>query len=358
MRLTLLISEQYSMKHSSIVFLCLFLFQPALFAQNNVESTQPEITDLEQDDFRIHEQQGAYYNEQWAYHIILDNGAQIYVTYTVHHFAGLRNSSSSGRLSLLNWKGENYSTAKEYNLKNLLVYENPYKLKLHPERDIWIEGIPGFSSHHFHYRGKYDFHINFDDPFPGFKPGNGVFELGDEDELGMFIHIPFSRVSGFIADDSDTVKVSGIGFMDHFYQTNLATRLFETGYKFNGRTENGFSGGHFMVPKHTPDEAIGYAYFYDGETLTLKKPEKVTVNKRKEVSGTKIPVDISVRYEDGSVDTFHFSEVEEKVAMLDELSALKKLIIKPFLGGEVLFYRGQAQKNNNEKVYFNLSLVD
>ncbi|MEQ8523052.1 hypothetical protein [Gracilimonas sp.] len=346
------------MKQSFIVILCLFYFQQALFAQNYIKKTPPEITDLEQDDFKIHKKQGAYYNEQWAYHVILNNGAQIYVTYTVHHFAGLRNSSSSGRLSLLNWKGENYSTAKEYDLNNLVLDENPYKMKLHPERDIWIAGIPGFNEHHFHFKGKYEIQINFDQPYPGFKPGDGVFKVGNEDELGMFVHIPFSRVSGYIADNNDTVKVSGIGFMDHTYQTNLATRLFETSYKFNGRTESGFSGGHFLVPKHSPNDAIGYAYFYDGETLTLKDPEKITVNKRKEVSGTKIPVDITVNYEDGSNDTFYFSEVEEKVAMLDELSAFKKLIIKPFLGGEVLFYRGRAQTNKKEEVYFNLSLVD
>lgn len=346
------------MKQLFIFILCFFCFQQALFAQNYIEKTQPQITELEEDDFKIHKKQGAYYNEQWAYHVILDNGAQIYVTYAVHHFAGLRNSSSSGRLSMLKWRGENYSTAKEYDLNNLVLQEKPYKMKLHPERDIWLEGIPEFNEHHFHYRGKYDIQINFDDPFPGFKPGDGIFKLGDEDELGMFVHIPFSRVSGYIAENNDTVKVSGIGFMDHIYQTNLATRLFENSYKFNGRTESGFSGGYFMVPKHSPNEATGYAYFYDGETLTLKDPEKVTVNKRKEVSGTKIPVDITVNYADGSNDTFYFNEVEEKVAMLDELSTFKKLIIKPFLGGEVLFYRGRAQTNNKEEVYFNLSLVD
>lgn len=346
------------MKQSLFAILCLFYCQQALFAQYYSESTPPAIVDLNQDDFKIHEKQGAYYNEQWAYHVILNNGAQIYVNYAVHHFAGLRNSSSSGRLSLLNWKGENYKTAKEYNIKNLVVRNNPYRMRLHPERDIWLEGIPGFTQHHFHYKGKYAIHINFDPVYPGFKPGDGVFKIGKEDELGLFIHIPFSRVSGYIAENDDTVKVSGIAFMDHMYQTNLATRLFETSYKFNSSNGNGFSGGYFMVPKNSTDEAIGYAYSYEGNTLTLKEPKKVTVNQRKEELGTQIPVDITVVYEDGSNDSFYFSEAEEKVAMLDELNTITKLLIKPFLGGEVLFYRGRAQKNDKEEVYFSLSLVD
>lgn len=349
------------MRRTFFTLLCLLcsFSQSVLLAQNYVQKPDPGITPLKPGDLKIHEKKGAYYNEQWAYHVILDNGAQIYVTYAIHHFGGLRNSSSSGRLSLLNWEGENYSTAKEYDLDNLLLWEDPYRMKLHPERDIWMEGIPGYTDHHFHYRGKYEIQINFDDPYPGFSRGNGIFKLGDKDEVGMFTHIPFSKVSGFIASFGDTTRVSGIGFMDHMYQTNLATRLFEAGYKFTQKTNNGFSGGHFMVPEGSPDEAVGYAYFYDGKKMTLKDPEKILVHNRKEVLGTKIPINILVEYEDGSNDTFHFNEIEERVAMLDELSTLKKMIVKPFLGGEVLFYRGQAQKNNSdEKVFFNISLVE
>lgn len=346
------------MRQTFILALFLFCFQIALPAQNYVQKPALEVTDLSPEDLRIHERKGAYYNEQWAYHVILDNGAQIYVTYAIHHFAGLRKSSSSARISLLNWEGEDYHNAREYDLNDLIVGEDRFRMKLHPNRAIWIEGIPEQDDHHFHYRGKYDFHIIFDDPYPGFTQGDGVFKLGNQDEVGMFTHIPFSGVSGFIAQNGDTVKVSGVGFMDHIYQTNLATRLFETSYKFTERTENGFSGGYFMVPKHHTDEAVGYAYFYDGENLTLKNPENITVMGREEVSGTSIPVDISVDYEDGSNDTFRFNEVEERVAMLDELSGFQKMLIKPFLGGEILFYRGQAQKNSGEMVFFNLSLVD
>ncbi|MEX0844460.1 MAG: hypothetical protein WD022_04230 [Balneolaceae bacterium] len=347
------------MKQSFIIVLCLLYFQNVLLAQDYVKKPVSKITDLKPGDFKIHEQKGAYYNEQWAYHVILDNGAQIYVTYAVHYFAGLRKSSSSGRLSLLNWEDEDYSTAKEYDLNDLVLREDTFKMKLHPERAIWLEGIPGHNNHHFYFRGKYEISINFDDPFPGFTQGDGVFKLGDQDEVGMLTHIPFSKVSGFIARNQDTVIVSGIGFMDHIYQTNLATRLFETSYKFNEKTESGFSGGYFMVPKNHPNEVVGYAYFFDGVNLTLKYPENIVVHNRKEVLGAKIPVNISVNYEDGSNDTFHFNEVEERVAMLNELSGIKKLIIKPFLGGEVLFYRGKAQKNNSSgEVFFNLSLVD
>lgn len=351
------------MKRLFIIILCLFYVQN-LVAQSYVTNPDHEINYLQPQDIKINEKKGAYYNEQWAYHVVLDNGAQIYVTYAISYFAGLRGSVSSGRLSLINWEGKDYRVAREYNLNDLVFVEDAYKMDLNPERGIWFEGKPGNNNHRFYYRTQkdgihYDISINFDDPFPGFTQGNGEFQLGEQDQLGMFTHIPYSKVSGFIALDRDTAEVTGIGFMDHTYASNITAKLFKSSYKFNDKTERGFSGGYFMIPKDRTDEAAGYAYFYDGEQLTLKNAKSIEVLNREEVMGKKIPIDISINYEDGTKDTLHFDKIDEKVSMLDELAGLKKIIAKRFLGGEVLFYRGKARKNNSNKtVFFNLSLVN
>jgi hypothetical protein len=226
------------MKQSLIIAFCLFYFHNFLFAQNFVQKPSSEVTYLQPKDLKSNEKKGAYYNEQWAYHVILDNGAQIYVTYAISHFAAFRSSASSGRLSLLNWEGEDYRVAREYSLDELMFYEDEYKMDLNPERGLWFEGKPGNNNHRFYYRTKkdgihYDISINFDHPFPGFTQGDGVFKLGNDDELGMFTHIPFSKVSGFVALNHDTVKVAGIGFMHHIYETNIATRLFRSSYAFS-----------------------------------------------------------------------------------------------------------------------------
>lgn len=352
------------MKQSLIIVFCLFIFHSVSFAQSYVQKPSSEIAYLQPKDLKPNEKKGAYYNEHWTYHIILDNGAQIYLTYAVSHFAGIRGSASSGRLSLLNWEGEDYRVAREYSLNDLVFYEDTYKMTLNPERSLWFEGKPSDNNHRIFYRtGKdgilYDISINFDNPFLGFTQGDGIFKLGDDDELGMFTHIPFSNVSGFVALNHDTVKVTGIGFMNHVYETNIATRLFRSSYAFNQKTDKGFEGGFFMVPKDHPNEAVGYAYFYDGKNLTLKNPLNIVVLDRQEIKGQKIPSLISVNYEDGSNENFHFDEIEERISMLDELSGFKRMLVKRFLGGEILFYRGQAKIGNTDnRVFFNISLID
>ncbi|MCH2449093.1 MAG: hypothetical protein MK198_02995 [Gracilimonas sp.] len=332
-------------------------------AQNYVQLEDSTVNYLQPEDIKPNKQQGSYYNEHWAYHVILENGAEIYVTYSISHFAGVRGAAASGRLSLLNWEGKDYQVAREYDLNDMNFDEQTYQLKLHPDRGLWTEGKIN-EDHRFYYRTEkdgihYDISINFNNPFPGFTLGNGVFKLGSQDEVGLFTHIPFSYVSGFVALNGDTVKVKGIGFMDHYYQTNVATRLFETSYKFNNKTQNGFSGGHFMIPKDQKNEVAGYMYSYDGDKLILKNPDKIEVQERTNVMGEKIPTSIIVNYADGSTDHFWFNNVYEKISMLDELSGFKKMIAKRFVGGEILFFRGTALRNDDgEDVYFNLSLVD
>lgn len=347
-----------------IIFL---LSQNLLTAQSFVQPPAEEVQYLENKDLKINEKNGAYYNESWDYHVILNNGAEIYVTYSVSHFAGLRSAASSGRLSLLNWKNKNFSVAREYDLNLLEFDEETYRMNLHPDRGIWIEGRPD-KNHRLYYRTEkdgihYDININFDNPFPGFTQGNGVFQLGEHDQMGMFTHFPFSKVSGFVALNDDTVKVSGIGFMNHTWLTNVATRLFETSYGFNQKTENGFTGGYFMVPKDHSKEVAGYAYEFDGEKLILKLPERIHVRKSEIVRGKTIPSEIEVFYKNAYTDRFNFTDVSEKISMLDELGGLKKMMAKRFLGGEILFYRGKAKMHNaantrDKEVYYNLSLVD
>ncbi|MEX2602648.1 MAG: hypothetical protein WD361_00520 [Gracilimonas sp.] len=351
------------MKQPLLFIIILFLAQNNLLAQSYVQIEDTNLTFLDATHIKPNEKKGAYYNEHWSYHVILDNDAELHLTFSISHFAGFRGSATGARLSILNWEGNDYHMAREYGHDDLVYNEQEYKLALHPNRSIWFEGDPN-KDHRFFLRTEkdgvyYDMSIHFNDPYKGFTMGDGVFKLGSDDEVGIFSHIPFSKVSGFISLNQDTVNISGIGFMDHIYQTNVGTRLFETSYKFNERTENGFSGGYFMVPKGHNNEVAGYAYTYDGKSLTLKYPENIKVLEERSVMGKTIPSNIQVTYSDNSIDAFLFNNVQEKISMLDELSGLKKMFAKRFLGGEILFYRGKAQRNNSEaEVSFHISLVD
>lgn len=351
------------MKQFILVLFTSILFQPSLFSQKFVHNPSDQIQYLDAESMKPHEKNGAYYNEHWNYHVILNNGSEIYITYSISHFGGLKSSVSSARMSLINWKGNDYKVAREYHLNDLVFDEETYKMNLNPERGIWIEGKPE-DKHRFYFRTQkddilYDISIDFEDPYPALTQGDGIFELGENDQFGLFTHFPFSKVSGYVALNGDTVQVKGFGFMHHYYQTNFATKLFDKSYNYHTKTENGFAGGYFLIPKNHPTEAVGYSYHYDGQEMTILNPKNIVILDQQEIMGDKIPKTIQVNYEDDSYETFRFHLIKEKVSMLEEIGGVKKMLAKQFLGGEILFYRGKAKRiHRGGEVYFNLSLVN
>merc|ERR1711879_446502 len=138
---------------------------------------------INSDNIKQHEKKGGYYNEFWNYHIVLDNGSEIYLNYSITHYGGVRDAVSGARLSLINWNGKNYNAAREYNLNKFTFSDDTYKFDLNPERGIWFEGrLP--DKHLINFNTKkngtlFDIKLDFADIKPGFTWGDGKFLLGN-----------------------------------------------------------------------------------------------------------------------------------------------------------------------------------
>lgn len=317
---------------------------------------------LDASEITQHEKKGGFYNEFWNYHIALENGSEIYLNYSISHFGGVRDAVSGARLSLLNWNGENYSAAREYNLEKLNFEEDKYKFLLHPERGIWFEGkLP--DQHKAHFRTNkngidYDINLDFSDPIEGFTWGDGKFDLNNNDQLGLLTHIPYAKVSGFIAIDFDTVRVSGTGFMDHTFQTNVGTRLFDKSFKYIQSDDDHFAVGNFIIPKGNDNKVVGYAFEKNDTGIVLKKPTFVTILSQKNILGENIADKIEICYEANPCEVLQIESMYEKIAMLEELGGIKKMLAKRFLGGDIIELRGIAILNGKDNVFFSLTKLD
>ena len=334
----------------------------SVFAQNYVIKPGDEITRLSGKDILPNEKKGAYYNEFWNYHFALDNGAEIYLNYSINHFGGMRDAVSVARMSLLNWEGENYKAAREYDLEKLIFEEDSYKMNLNPERGIWFEGkLP--ESHKIHYRTNkngihFDINLDFESIEKGFTWGDGIFFLGDSDKVGMFTHIPGAKISGFVALDFDTVRVTGTAFMAQTYQTNVSRRLFSESFRFSKKIGDKNIGGYFLIPKEAVNEVVGYAFESRNGKIILKKPISLVSEATDTFMGERISSRIKVCYEEHPCDIIEVVEMNEKIAMLDELRGLKKTFAKRFLGGDIIELRGKAILNSDTEVFYNLTVLD
>ncbi|MEQ9310357.1 MAG: hypothetical protein RLN90_12960 [Balneolaceae bacterium] len=340
----------------------LFVFTSYSFSQEYPIYPTGDIKSLSASDIKEHEKKGGFYNEFWNYHIALENGSEIYLTYSINHFGGLRNAVSGARMSLLNWNGKNYSAAREYDLEKLVFEEEPYRFMLNTERGIWFEGkLP--DEHKVHFRTNkngthFDINLDFIDAMDGFTWGDGIFDLDENNELALFTHIPFSKISGFIALDYDTVEIKGIGFMNHTYQTNVGTRLFEKSFKYIHSENGNYAAGYFLIPKDNESKVVGYAFEGTGNEITLKKPISVQVQSTDTFLGEKISERIKICYESSPCEILEIETMYEKIAMLEELGGIKKMLAKRFLGGDIIELRGSAKRNGNENVFYSLTKLD
>ncbi len=347
---------------SLILLIILFLAPQKVASQNFVSIPAGNLEYINSDNIKQHEKKGGYYNEFWNYHIVLDNGSEIYLNYSITHYGGVRDAVSGARLSLINWNGKNYNAAREYNLNKFTFSDDTYKFDLNPERGIWFEGrLP--DKHLINFNTKkngtlFDIKLDFADIKPGFTWGDGKFLLGNDDEAGLYTPIPFARVTGFVALNGDTVEVSGIASMNQVYQTNVGTKLFQDSFRFYSKNDGKISAGYFLIPKDSQGEVVGYAYEINNSEFVLKKPVSLERLDSKKFLGEKIYSKIKICYLEQPCEVITVNKMNEKISMLDELGGFKKMLAKRFLGGDIIELRGSALINNNFPVFYSTTLLD
>ncbi len=77
----------------------------------------------------------------------------------------------------------------------------------------------------------------------------GNFGRFDASPNGMFIHVPHARITGFVAINKDTLKISGFAYMDHTFQSKTGPRLIKRGHRYIWSENDEFEVAYLLIPK-------------------------------------------------------------------------------------------------------------
>ncbi len=312
-------------------------------------------------DMLPHTMSGDYYNEFWSYHVFLENDLHLHLTFSLANFGSFKSPVSGGKLFVSNFKGNNYNVAREFAIEHLVIDEDRNKIRLHEGREIYLSGKLPYG-HHIYYRTSKDgvsylVDLDFHDIHQGYTWGDGVFRLENED-MGIFVHIPRAEVTGIVAIDNDTLEVSGTAYMDHTFQTNLSSKVVDKGFRHITHTDSGFHIGYYLVPKkRSRADVIGLSLIRENSPTILERPKQIAVLDSDRIGGRTVPRYLEVVFDSGKRSVINRQQDFQHVSFLEEVGGIRRRLVRSFLGGEVIEYVGTGKLNGNIPINYNFFLV-
>ncbi|MBP3192379.1 hypothetical protein [Natronogracilivirga saccharolytica] len=330
-------------------------------ADFSTDNPEGELRKTDWSDMLPHTKSGSYYNEFWTYHVFLEDDLHLHITFSLANFGSMKSAVSGGRLFVSNFDGENYNVAREFDLDYFFIDDEQHKIRLHTGRDIYFEGkLP--ERHRVYFKTEKDgvsylIDLDFDDIHPGYTWGDGIFRIGDDD-MGMFIHIPRASVSGTVTINDKSKTVQGTAYMDHTYQTDLSSKMVDKGFRHISHVGNGFDVGYYMIPKKRSQAGVvGLALRNSASSVHLEKPKSLKIESTSRLGGNSVPKSFKIEYESGNTHIFERTEHFQHVSFLEELSGIRKRLVRRFLGGEIIEYVGKGRIDGEMPVNYNIQMV-
>ena len=328
----------------AIVTLILSL-QSTLFAQ--VSNPRGEIQSVPDDDIWAKTLEGNHYNELWNYQFYLNDDITIHISFSVANFGSFKSPVSGVQMSIYNLTDDVYQVSREYPIHYLVQDREEYMFQLRDERRIYFRGkLPdehevrvGFSKD----GNSHDVELKLKNIHRGLKWGDGIFHIGDE-RVGIITHIPYAEVEGTVKVNDIEKKVYGRAYMDHTYQDQATTDLVVGGYRFvHMDDEENWDHLYFLLPDYSDQNpAIGYRLTKTDGLLTVKGVEYIDRITEGDAFGVEIARILDLKLESSSDIRLSRTKDLEKFSVLGELGWLAKKAAKSFLGGEVIYIRGEG----------------
>jgi len=300
------------------------------------------------------------YNEFWTYHFFLEGNLQAVLNFTRVNLGSFKSPVCGADLTLMGFKGRNYSVAREYEKKNFVFEESGHKLRVHEK--IYFEGeLPG--NHHVRFETvkkdvAYFVDLTFSDIRPGKVWGDGVFKFGSSEAVGIYIHIPSARVTGIISVNQDTLRVEGRAYMDHTFQTDLAPALVDAGFRYITQAPP-LEVGYVLTPDSKFEGGpAGYGLRYSGGEAALLKPAAIKVLSHARALKSNVPTNLEIAFQDGTAAALRREKDVLQQSTLHEFSGFTRKMIKSFMGGEVLTFKGMGKLNGERPMAYNFFTVD
>jgi hypothetical protein len=303
-------------------------------------------------------------NEFWTYYFLLNDDIQVNIVFSTAGFGRFKSSVGGARLTLAGFNGEEYNVSREAPLGDLEFREKDFFFRPHKRMEMWFEGDLKSGSHRVRYNTTknditYDVDIELTQLSEGWQWGDGIFRM-DGERIGIVMAIPKARASGTISINGEKKQVVGTAYMDHTWQTNISSRIFNNGYKYLFHDNDGWESGYFATPgKSTSSHVVGYGIrLENGKNPVLLRPELITVDATSRVRDVNVPSRMGIYFVDQDHISLRRIQDNAKYSFLGELSGFQHRIAKTFLGGELHEYIGNVATNNNRRGFYNFFVVD
>ncbi|MFU8859231.1 MAG: hypothetical protein ACNA8K_02295 [Cyclonatronaceae bacterium] len=293
---------------------------------------------------------GSHYNEFWNYHIYLDDGTKVHITYSAANFGSLKSPVSGVRVSVL-FPGRNghelFQVSREYAIDYLVLDEQNGRFQLRAERELFFEGkLPETHRIRIFTRkdgNQFDIDFTFSNISRGYTRGNGKFDVNGE-QIGHLTHIPFAEVKGHAAVNDMRREATGTAYMDHTYQFQTTTSLLKSGYRFVYlKDADNWDSIFFLLPEDGREmKTVGYRLYKRNGVVRQAAIERITQITKRRVSGKNIALTMEIELDNGERLRITRSEDEETFSVLGELGWIARRAARTFLGGEIIDFRGTA----------------
>lgn len=296
-----------------------------------------------------------YFNESWIYSFILNDSIQLTYSFNVSEIGGFKSRVTGTKMMLSLGNNKNFVLNKEYDLSTFEFNSDEYFIRLHPERSYWISQ-PKDGKHQIKLKTRknnvdYNIELNANIEFPAVRYKEGIIPLQEESFFLEYL-IPKASIQGYVRAGSDSVLVSGFGSLIHTYQTGKLTKKLNSGFRFYNIPDNStyFSIGYFL--ETVKNQWVGYGIQFTDQRITIIKPEYVDIISKLPLRNTSYIKEASVIMNTNTVLEVFIHQVNHHYSYLDELNNFTKVLVKGFLGSDVIEYQGIGTLDMANKTFF------
>jgi hypothetical protein len=329
----------------------------ALAGWSAVQTPTGDLRTATMADLKPHPSSSKTYNEFWTYQFYFEGDIQACLNFSRVNAGSFKSPVCGADLGIIGLKGRNFVVAREYDKSNFIFTDSLSQLRVH--ENIWFQGkLP--EEHRVHFvttkRGvSYYLDLAFTDILPGKVWGDGIFKV-DGDQVGIFIHIPYAKVSGRMAVNGDTMDVKGRAYMDHTYQTDLAPKLVNGGYRYVSRTPP-LNVGYFLQP-NSGTLPVGYGLKEENGSLRLMKPSALKTLTTARSLDVTVPSTLEIDFKDSTKTVLKRDDERYRLSFLWEFNWLEKRAIRAVMGGEVKTFKGMGTLDSSQHVGYDFFVVD
>lgn len=337
-----------------------FVLVSDAMADERVRLPQGEARQTTARDLAPHRETSGAFNERWSYNLQLDGDLQLAINFSLARLAGFREPTVSADLAIMGLGGQDYYVAREYPVATRFRFDaSRSRLEAHPT--IFFEGAPP-QRHKIHFQTEKDgvaylVDLTFSEMAPGMTWGDGRFQLGAE-SIGMFIHIPYARVTGTVSVNGQQRRVRGTAYMDHTYQTTYPPRLVRAAFRMVHHRSDGWEVGYFLLPSSRyEDTPVGFALRSRGRTSTLLRPDAVDIINTRPALGLSVPGQLRIVYGDGSQTLLTRRRDRQAFSAFEELGGIARMAARRLIGGELYYFRGTGTLGTGHAAAYDYLIV-